>query len=64
MVKARLLKSGLPKSAAMIGVSQVLDEGVDHGRERRADDHGDGEVDDVAAQDELAELLEVPASEA
>jgi hypothetical protein len=37
---------------------EVLDDRVDDRAERGADDHRDGEVDDVAAQDEVAELLE------
>src|SRR4051794_4507065 len=37
---------------------EVLDERVDDRRERGADDHRDRQVDEVAAQDEGAELLE------
>ena len=51
-------KSGSPTIAAISGVTRSVDERLHDRAERRADDDGDGEVDDVAAQDELAELLE------
>src|SRR5205085_10045533 len=47
-------------------VDQRLDDDLREGRhdrgERGADDHGDGEVDDVATQDEVLEALEHTAS--
>jgi hypothetical protein len=37
---------------------QTFDDGVDDSNERRADDHGDSKVDDVALGDEISEALE------
>ena len=52
------LRLGLPKMAAMSGLmSPVTNASIDCG-ERGADDDGDGEVEDVASHDEVAESLE------
>ena len=53
-----LSRLGLPKMAAMSGLTIALDERRDHGGERGADDDSDREVDDVAAHDEVLETLE------
>ena len=58
IVNCRPAKSGLPPIAAISGVTKSATNAVDDRSERGADDHRDGEVDDVAAQDELAELLQ------
>ena len=55
-VNVRLAKLGLPKMAAISGVIEVGHEGRDHCREGDADHHRDGQVHDVAPQDELLEI--------
>ena len=57
MVKASAEKSGLPPTAATSGVMNDETSGH-HGAERRPDHHGDGQVDDVAPQHEVTEILE------
>ena len=57
-MNVRALKSGLPKIAAISGVKMSATSDATTRAERGADDDGDGQVDDVAAQDELAELLD------
>src|SRR5437899_1483321 len=38
--------------------NDVVDKGLDHRAERSTDNHGDGEIDHVAAQNELFEAFE------
>ena len=63
MVNVRSLKSGLPMIIATIGMIRSLTNELMSAREREAHHEGDGELDEVAAHEEVAELLdhEVPA---
>jgi hypothetical protein len=39
-------------------VNDVRDQGVDNGRKRGADDHGDGQVHDIAAKNKIAKAFQ------
>src|SRR5204863_2717906 len=41
-------------------VDEILDQGLDHATKRRADDHANGEIDDVSAQQEFLEPAQRP----
>ena len=61
-VKVIAEKSGCPTTRGDQRSEQVLDHRRDHGAERAADDDGDRQVDDVAAQEELTEALSMSFS--
>ena len=59
IVKSRALKSGSPKIIATIGRIRSSTNELYERREREAQHQGDGEpLDEIAAQEEVAELLD------
>ena len=58
IVNVSPVKLGLPTIIVISGVTIPSTKRLDDGAERGADHDGHGQVDDVAAQDELAELLD------
>ena len=57
-MKKRSLKSGLPPIAAISGVMKLDENAVTTAPNAAPRKHGDGQVDHVATQDEVAEFLE------